>query len=172
EHVSVGADTVLRFGRLVAVNASGSELLPLGLLLRAEYFDGTTYTTNSDDGCTALTLAGGIDLSNPQTSGGAPQPGTTAMTVGGGTSSITSGDVALSGGEDTLTFSAPGAGNVGFIDVLVDVDGAGLDHLLYDWDGIDNPAPDGLMFDDNPSGRVTFGIFAGPQEFIYIREPW
>ena len=43
--------------------------------------------------------------------------------------------------------------------------GLDMEWLFYDWD-------DNGMFDNNPTGRVTFGIFQGPSEFIYLREPW
>jgi len=42
--------------------------------------------------------------------------------------------------------------------------------LQYDWDD-DDDLGDG-PYDDNPAGRGAFGVFEGPREFIYIREPW
>lgn len=155
----------LRFGRLVVGTAAGSELLPVSVPLRTEFFDGAGFVTNTDDSCTVLALAADIQLANPDTAGGAPQPGTAIMNVNAGTSSITSGDAAFTAGAALLTFSAPGAGNTGFIDVLSNLAASGFDHLQ---DDLDN---DGV-YDNDPAGRVTFGVFEGPGTFIYIREPW
>lgn len=155
----------LRFGRLVVGTAAGSELQPVSVPLRTEFFDGAGFVTNTDDGCTILTLAADIQLANPDTAGGAPQPGTATMNVNAGTSSITSGNAAFTAGAALLTFSAPGAGNTGFIDVLSNLAASGFDHLQ---DDLDN---DGV-YDNDPAGRATFGVFEGPGTFIYIREPW
>lgn len=158
-----GGNDMQRWGRLRLVNASGSELLPLAAPVLAEYYDGG-YRLNSEDSCTVLSLADDIRLSNPDTDGGNPQPGTAAITVGGGASSVTSGDVTLADGVGQLIFSAPGAGNVGFIDITTLLSGD-LGYLLSDWSG------DGLP-QDNPVARVTFGIYEGPRSLIFSREPW
>lgn len=155
----------MRFGRLNIINAAGSELLPLSLPLRTEYYNGTAWVTNTGDSCTALTLASDFALSNPQTGGGAPQSGSAVMTVGVGTSQVTSGNPSFTSGISSLTFSAPGAGNTGYIDVEALLSGAGRSYLQYDWDN------DG-MFNNDPTGRVTFGIYTAPNGVIYIREPW
>jgi len=159
--------TELRYGRLRLINAGGSELIAVQLPLRIEHFDGTAFVTNTADDCTALTLAADLELANPDTAGGAPQPGDSVMNVGAGTSQVTSGDVLFAAGQAALLFSAPGENNTGFIDVRADLDGADLGHLLEDRDG------NGL-FDaaDNPLGRATFGIFRGADPIIYTREPW
>lgn len=154
-----------RWGRLVVDSAIGSELLPLVLPLRAEFFQSGAFVANPGDGCTAFSLASHIRLSNPETAGGAAQPGTATMTLGGGSTAVTSGDPALAAGLAGLGFSAPGAGNTGFVDVRVDLGAALTPWLAYDWDG------DG-EHDDDPLGRASFGLFPGQLPFIYIREPW
>ena len=151
----------LRFGRLVIGTAAGSELLPVTVPLRTEYFDGTMFVLNEDDDCTELDLVADIQLSNPETMGGTPQPGNTTMTVSSGSSDIISSDpVIFADGRASLIFSPPGANNTGYIDIQ-----STLDYLLDDTDG-DN------SYDDNPTGRATFGVFEGPRTYIYIREPW
>ena len=158
-----------RWGRLRLTNAAGSELLSLSVPLFAEYYDGNAFVTNTDDSCTALDLADDIVLSNPDTAGGAGQPGDSVMTVGGGTSQVTSPDpVQLSSGSTQLIFSAPGEDNTGYIDIVTDLEGAGFTHLQYDWNGDADYSDAG----NEPSARATFGIYEGPQEMIYIREPW
>ncbi len=165
-------DNQQRWGRMVLVNASGSELLDLDIRVHTEYWDGTGFVRNNDDDCTAIEdLDSDIVLINPETDGGAPQPGDAVMTIGGGTTQITSGAVNLASGEDQITFSAPGEGNTGFVDIEINlaVDGGsgGSDDpwLQHDWDGDGN-------FDNNPAGRSTFGIYQGPRQLIYTREPW
>lgn len=163
EHIGFDGSAEQRWGRLRLMNASGSELMDLSVPVLAEYYD-EGYRLNSEDSCTVLTLSDDIRLSNPETEGGDPQPGTADMTVGGGSSSISPGDISLSGGTGQLVFSAPGAGNTGYIDITTLLSG-GLGYLLSDWSGSGEP-------EDNPSARATFGIYSGQQQFIYIREPW
>jgi hypothetical protein len=165
-----------RWGRLAVINASGSELLPLDVPLRTEYWDGTSFIRNNDDSCTVIEdLDEDIILTNPDTAGGSPQPGDTGMVINDGTSQITSGAPAINSGEAILTFSAPADGDgipdTGFVDIEINlsVDGGsgGSDDpwLKFDWNG------DG-DFAENPTGRASFGIYRGPDELIYTREPW
>ncbi len=44
--------TDLRFGRLTLMNNYGSDLLPLQIPLKTEYYNGTAFTTNTLDNCT------------------------------------------------------------------------------------------------------------------------
>ena len=67
-----------------------------------------------------------------------------------------------------LIIDAPGIGKTGSLDVTIDL--SAQDWLQYDWDDIDGLG-DG-PYDDNPTGRVTWGIFSGADQLIYIREPW
>ena len=64
-----------------------------------------------------------------------------------------------------------------FADITVDLTnspGIGMEYLMFDWDGEDQPegSPDGYIYDDNPTGRATFGIISRPKQVIYTREPW
>ncbi len=152
----------LRFGRLVIENAFGSETADQTVPLRAEYYDGVAFVTHLDDDCTAVLLGPDVNLFNPPSG---PQDGDQPMTIGAGTTSVVSGDPALAGGVSGLVFGAPGAGNTGYVDIEIDLSTAGLDWLRYDWDG------DGAH-DDHPIGRVSFGIYQGPSQIIYRREPW
>ena len=167
-----------RWGRLAISNASGSELLDVVVPLRTEYWNGTAFESNVDDSCTVIEdLDTDISLSNPDTAGGTPQTGDTAMVINDGTTQITSGAPSFTAGTAQLVFSAPDDGDAipdtGYVDIEIDLsldsvpDPGGSDDwwLQYDWDG------DG-DFSENPTGRATFGIYSGPQEFIYIREPW
>jgi len=176
--------TDLRFGRLIIGTAAGSELLPLSVPVRTEYFDGTAFITNTDDACTLLAVTdldldsaveagqtdGDVDISN-----GAGCAGTGVATATIANTPFVNGDAGLS-----FSVASPAAGCTGYADVTLDLGAIPLTigaitypdmtFLQYDWadaDGLgDGP------YDENPAGRATFGIFAGPQEFIYIREPW
>lgn len=156
-----GGNKQQRWGRLNIGSAHGSELLNLPVLLTAEYFDGTNFIVNTADNCTTLTLAGDLLLSNPETSGGASQIGTTNMTIGSGNSSALLANSPLLSGAAGLSFSAPGAGNTGYIDITGNF--ATLPWLLYDWNNDSS-------HDDNPKGKATFGLYKGNSSQIYFRE--
>ncbi len=148
--IAFTAGKELRYGRLTLSNANGSELLPLSVPLGAEYWNGTVFTANSADSCSALPL-GELAM--------APSPAGLASTP-------TLANLPLAAGSAGLTLSAPGVGNTGYFALSYDLStasGAGLDFLRYDWDG------DGTYAED-PTGRATFGIFSGDPKLIYVRE--
>ena len=159
--ISFGTSKAHRWGRLVINNAHGTELIDISVPLFAEYFDGINFVANTADTCTTIALSSQLSLSNPGTAGGAAQPGNTAMLIGSGTSSATLLNSPLSSGNAGLSFSAPSAGNTGYINLNSDL--SSFPWLLFDWD---NDA----SHDDNPSGKVTFGIFSGHSKQIYFRE--
>jgi len=55
-----------------------------------------------------------------------------------------------------------GLGGTGFVDVTIRP-GQLPSYLQFDWDS------DGL-YDNNPTGRATFGIYKGSPRNIYLRE--
>ena len=173
-----------RFGRLVLSSAAGSELLALPVPMRVEYFADQgagigVFITNPDDApdplvdtCTTLTLApavrltGGVGEQDGDTVVPLQGPGGTTSLVDPASGSPPAPDPAFDMGLATLLFEAPTpAGNPGFVDIRIDLSADGMEWLRYDWDG-------GGAFDDDPTGRASFGIFPGRRELIYIREPW
>ena len=159
DHTTLGA-TVQRFGRLNIESTFGSEVTPLNMPMQTEFFDGANFVLNTDDGCTALAptdLILNSAVEGPETDGD-------IFIVAGGLTVATVGNNPLVQGEAALSFSPPGATNVGFTDVTTDLSTLGRAYLLYDWDGDGN-------FDNDPLGRATFGIFQGPRVIIYRREP-
>jgi MSHA biogenesis protein MshQ len=68
----------------------------------------------------------------------------------------------LSSGQATLTFSAPGEDNDGYVDIQSQL-GSTAPWLLGDYDG------DGV-FDDEATGRASFGLFKGSDNIIFRRE--
>ncbi len=156
--VTIGATTSVRFGRVTIANAFGSELQALPVPLHVEYYNGSGFVTNPQDGCTSITAA----MLTPTPAAGTPPLAN--IPVGGGTTSGTLANIPVSAGDAGLSFSAPGAGNVG--DFTLQVNLGALPWLRYDWDG------NGVNDNDPPLARVSFGTYGGSGRQIYIREPW
>jgi MSHA biogenesis protein MshQ len=154
----------LRFGRLTIGTAFGSELLPLEVPMQTEFFSGSGFVLNTDDSCTSL-LNTDLILSSAvealQTDGD--------VSVGGGSTTANIANAPLVLGKAGLSFSAPGTGNTGDVDITIDLGtvapGLDMPWLQYDWDG-------NGTHDNNPQGRAAFGLYSGNSEYIYIREPW
>ncbi|MDY6943100.1 MAG: DUF6701 domain-containing protein [Pseudomonadota bacterium] len=148
-----GGNQQMRFGQLRLVNAFGSELLPLALAVRVEYFadlGGTTgFVVNGADSCTDGSLAAASEVV------------LSAAVVGDTTYSQTAvTDVQIVGGLGSVTLAAPN--QVG--DVAVDWD------LLpsYFWLQVDKDGDD--SFEENPAARASFGLYGGLNRQIYRRE--
>ena len=175
--ISAITGTELRFGRLVLGTAVGSELLPVSVPFQVEYFDGTNFVVNTDDVCTSLAVTdltldsaveaaqtdGDIDISNATS---CSDPGETGVA----TAAVTNDPFVSGFGDLSFSLTTPAAGCTGYIDINTDLSILAIDWLRYDWDD-DDGNEDG-PYDDNPAGRAEFGLYEGPSEYIYIREPW
>lgn len=161
EYTLIGiTGTEIRYGRLSVENAYGSELLPLAVVYRAEYYDLITPTSptsgfkvndqdnSSVSGCAGtLVDAAGVSLSDFQ------------INLNMGETSV--GSVSgLSNGLGNLVLTAPGANNQGMVRVSVTVP----TWLEYDFDG------DGAA--DQPSGIASFGVAAGDDLLFFQRESY
>ncbi|MBL1141732.1 MAG: hypothetical protein HND53_06835 [Proteobacteria bacterium] len=149
--------TELRWGRMVLANGFGSELLPVEVPLSVEYFGADGFEINSLDTCTTYDSA---DMTFSNASG-----------VSLGNLAITGSGTIVNGVDDPANsvLATSTASEIGSADITIDL--TSQDWLRDDWDGIDQGA-DLLIYDDDPVSRLTWGIFSGPDEFIYIREPW
>lgn len=153
----------IRSGRARIVNAYGSELVPLSVPVRVEYYSSDGWITNAADTCTALALPS-LTLTNAVH---APPPGPgqgmPTIIIKSGTPNKTSTVtvVPTAAGVGELNFSAPMAD--GYADASIDLSGNAW--LRYDWDS------DGSD-DDNPTGRATFGLYRGSPRHIYQREQY
>ena len=78
-----------------------------------------------------------------------------------GISRATLANATLIAGNAGLSFSSPGAGNTGYINISCNF--VSLPWLLFDWNN------DGLQ-DNSPTARVTFGVYRGIPKIIYFRE--
>ncbi|MBL4606302.1 MAG: hypothetical protein JKY01_00520 [Pseudomonadales bacterium] len=150
--------TEIRYGRLSLENAYGSELLPLLMVFRVEYYDLITvgaptsgFKVNDQDNNSASACSGtlvnsaAISLSDFQLN----------LNVGETSVSSVSG---LSDGLGNLVLSAPGAGNQGMVKVNITVP----NWLKYDFDG------DGIA--DQSSGIASFGVSAGDDLLFFQQE--
>lgn len=163
----ITASGSVRFGRLRLQNAYGSELLPLPVPMTVQYWNGTAFITNALDSCTTLTAAN-IGFANFV-------PGLAA-----GETTPTVGPV-FSAGVGSLILSAPGTGNDGSADLVVNLGAAAADEMACPT-LTPNPATTGsdrnylrgfwcgTGFDRDPTARITFGKYKNPNEFIYLRE--
>ncbi len=157
-----GGYNIQKWGRLAMSNANGSELTALVIPLFVEYYNGTAFVGNSSDNCTSISLTNQISLSNPSTGSGAAQAGTAAMTVGSATSSTSLSAATLAAGSSSISFSAPGAGNTGYINITSNIASL-LPWLLYPWN-------QGGAANTSPAAVATFGVYQGNPNIIYFRE--
>ena len=160
----IGTPTEARFGRLRVLEAYGPETVNLPVPILTEYFDGTGFVRNTDDGngvtaCSRLPLSA-VDLQTG-TALGTPIPVGSGTSVGA-MSYITGTDFFFSSGDAALILSAPGVGNIGAI--TVDVDLTTHPWLRFDWDA------DGMNDDDPPQASGVFGRYRGHDRIIYWSE--
>jgi MSHA biogenesis protein MshQ len=101
-----------------------------------------------------------VQLANSTTNGNAWQNGSTSMTIDQGNSSANL--AALVNGETTLTFSAPGTNNQGYINIKSQLND------IYNW-LLDDRDNDG-NYDDEAKAKASFGVFKGSDRVIFRRE--
>jgi len=153
----------IRFGRLSIANAHGSELVPLAVAVQAEFFNGNNWQPNTLDQCTSFNMSPDFQLSNPETADGSLQAGTATMALDGDTTSATlTNNSPLANGVATMTFAAPGKDNQGYVDIQSQTS-LNFGWLLGDYDN------DG-SYDDEATGRASFGVFKGSDNIIFRRE--
>ncbi|MGQ0510091.1 MAG: DUF6701 domain-containing protein [Betaproteobacteria bacterium] len=175
-------DSAVRFGRLRLQNALGSAKLVLPMPVRAEFWNGSAFAVNTLDSCT--TLARDAFALGSYT--GALDPG------GGNCKTFIQQDpVTITAGLGTLTLAAPTGAASGSVLVTpqlrspaagfsCDNASSGEDaissalrpYLLGRWNDAANPDADAnTAYDDNPSGRASFGVYGSqPNNYIYFRE--
>jgi hypothetical protein len=152
--------TDMRSGRMQLENVFGSELTALTMPLKVEHYLNSGFSINTDDTCTTYDATAG-SLTNYT---GNLSTGETTVT----------GASAISGGVANITFSAPGAGNEGSVNLLANNVSS---WLTYNWNvDCDNADTDndittgidaGLC---GPFGTASFGLYRGDDRIIYWRE--
>lgn len=161
--LTVQANKTFLFGRLAIHNAYGSELLPLTVPIRTEFYDGNGFTLNTDDNSTNI-QDGWITLTNSVS--GTANAGTPIDVVPGIPTTGTWGNQPFVAGNGGFSLTAPGVGGTG--EILLSVDLSALGWLRYDWANLDE-ADDG-PYDQDPTGRASFGLYRGSPRLIYRRE--
>ncbi|MDD5384998.1 MAG: hypothetical protein PHG89_08980 [Gallionella sp.] len=130
-------------GRVKTGNAHGSELLQLPMTATVQYYDGANWLKSDKDSVTSLTPS----LSNYQCKTGC------AWTT---TPIPASGQIIV--GILSFKLSKPTGGGTGSVDVSI----SAPDYLLA--------GSNGAAVNPSKSGRATFGVYKGNNEFIYLRE--
>ncbi len=175
ERVQVGSSTELRYGRLRLQNLQGSERLALPVPVTAQYWqnNGTIqgFVTNTQDSCTAIG-SGSVGLGSYQGS------------LAAGETTLSPATLTLSSGTGNFSLSAPGVGNSGSVDLVVNL---GTTTTINDsctppaWNpSAPTPAASNLDYlrgawctttwDRDPKIRARFGTYTAPRQFIFQRE--
>jgi MSHA biogenesis protein MshQ len=143
--------TEVRYGRMKLSSAYGSELLKLPITVTAQYWNGSNYVTSSTDSVTTLNATTVSSLNWTYLTPGNWQKLSPVSTWAAGSTSVVpaTASVAFDKGVGSFTLTAPGAGKAGSVDMTTN-------------------APSYLS--NATSARATFGVYKGPNEFIYLRE--
>ncbi len=152
---TVEGTTTVRSGRLAIGNAYGSEFIALPVRSETQFWTATGWQRNVNDSCTALTVPtsanAGLTFAT-QTPSNQLAAGETAAAFGVVADAF--GRAPVVAGNAGLRFSAPGAGNFGYVDVVGNiVRGANTWLLLA-----------------TPTSRVCFGSCGPRNSIIYSQE--
>lgn len=149
DHTKV-ARTEVRYGRMKLPNAHGSELLPLPTGVMVQYWNGTSYVTNTTDSTTSFAIGAIV-----------PTIVKGPLTVGNIVSAVV-GDACAANvfcnGVKKINLSSS-AKQTGSADICLNSP-AYLQGTPACASG--TPGPN--------AGRATFGVYKGNNEFIYLRE--
>ncbi len=145
----------VRLGRLRLIDSYGPEVSALEMRVMSEYYDGSSWSINSEDSCTTyINSDASFDLVSYTDQ---LNNGETAITNPTVATNIINGQSAIGSG---LEFSAPGDGNYG--SVIINYDVTSQPWLQFDWDA-DNSV-------DTPSATLNFGYYRGSDRVIYWKE--
>jgi hypothetical protein len=167
--VAFDSGSLFRYGILKLDSAYGSELLPLRVPVRAMYWTGTAWSTNTLDACTTIS-AGTIAIGNVKPPASLLAPTATLP-------------VTLSNGASTLVLTQGATKYAGSADIALNLTatttdvscntthpataaGASLPWLPGKWGG--STACPSTLYDRDPNARITFGSPKAP--YIYLRE--
>ncbi len=155
----------VRFGRWLLENSYAPETSPLPVTMFTQYFDGTDFINNDKESCLVPSVGtkdpvgevgdGGMVLWNYRLDDvGEPDNLLPSHTTPG-----VEAKSFEEGVYQSLFFSAPGVGRQGSLLFEYQVP----PWLQYDWNNDTN-------FTNNPTAKLTFGIFRGNDRIIYQRE--
>ncbi|MFG5038690.1 MSHA biogenesis protein MshQ [Vibrio cholerae] len=151
----------LYWGKLVIQDVYGPETQALEQPMYVEHFTNNGFVRTIEDSCTALPAISGFTLqSDPNNNG------YTVLTTGVAVPPQVLAEHSaanLNSGQRAIRFSAPGAGALGVIDSVLDLNAHNLLWLAEDKDGDGN-------FDQTTQGRAQFGLYRGSDRVIWWRE--
>ncbi|EGR1039442.1 MSHA biogenesis protein MshQ [Vibrio cholerae] len=151
----------LYWGKLVIQDVYGPETQALEQPMYVEHFTNNGFVRTIEDSCTALPAITGFTLqSDPNNNG------YTVLTTGVAVPPQVLAEHSaanLNSGQRAIRFSAPGAGALGVIDSVLDLNAHNLLWLAEDKDGDNN-------FDQTTQGRAQFGLYRGSDRVIWWRE--
>ncbi|EGR0468649.1 MSHA biogenesis protein MshQ [Vibrio cholerae] len=151
----------LYWGKLVIQDVYGPETQALEQPIYVEHFTNNGFVRTIEDSCTALPAITGFTLqSDPNNNG------YTVLTTGVAVPPQVLAEHSaanLNSGQRAIRFSAPGAGALGVIDSVLDLNAHNLLWLAEDKDGDNN-------FDQTTQGRAQFGLYRGSDRVIWWRE--
>jgi MSHA biogenesis protein MshQ len=155
DHTNLLITGNLLYGRINISNAHGSELLQLPIAVMAQYWNGTSYLTNTQDSATTLSASTVSSANWTNITPGNWQKLTATSTWPAGATSVVPATASMafaSGtGKSSFTLTAPGTGITGSVDMIIN----------------SSIAPTYLP---SNTARATFGVYKGAKEFIYLRE--
>nr|QIN53187.1 MshQ [Vibrio cholerae]QIN53206.1 MshQ [Vibrio cholerae] len=151
----------LYWGKLVIQDVYGPETQASEQPIYVEHFTNNGFVRTIEDSCTALPAITGFTLqSDPNNNG------YTVLTTGVAVPPQVLAEHSaanLNSGQRAIRFSAPGAGALGVIDSVLDLNAHNLLWLAEDKDGDNN-------FDQTTQGRAQFGLYRGSDRVIWWRE--
>lgn len=175
-NIAFDAGNAFRYGRLRLMNSSGSQVVSLPVPAEAQYWNGTAFITNTGDNCTAIPLST-IAMGNYQKNLSSGETVIQTPTAGV--------PLTLSGGSGFIRLSPPGTGNEGSLDLSVNLTagtaGASCTAGMPASTGAGTVTGTtagtwlqgawcGTSYTNDPTARVTFGIYTNTNLFIYQRE--
>jgi MSHA biogenesis protein MshQ len=157
---NLNLSTEVRFGRLRCENAYGAVNSPLPIPLAAQYWNGTSFATNTLDSCTPV-APGNVAYGNYRNNLAAGEVGAPTIT-------------AIAGGLGRILLPTPAGGDGdyrGALDVTADLTAAAQPYLRGAWSTVDGDGSPTTAYDDNPVCGASFGLYGSqPNNFIFFRE--
>ncbi len=173
-----GAVSPLYLGRLRIPNSAGSQYRNLNLPLTVQYYNGSGYTTNTDDGCSQIPI-GALNFGNFRKS----MISTDAVSL----APTAATPLKFSQGAATMILQKPVSPHTGTYDLAIALNTVSDTSCLQPW----APVPPttvpvttattanlpylqsnwcGAAYTKDPSARITFGVYRGASNFVYQRE--
>ena len=167
--------TAVRYGRLRLINGVNSQLLPVTLIAETQYYLNSAggFTVNSFDSCTPLSAANftlgngqGIATSTVQVNvaSGTLVSGRKSLTISqAGNSAVGPGGTTKSSVDVGLNLGATASGQFCSGTFAANT-GAALVHLRARW------CTSTALWDRDPVARAVFGLYAGSDRLLLLRE--